>query len=103
MKKKNKLYTANKWNKSLFAQGIDRVEELLIVGQELGVIEQKGQTFYLHTDEELDQEEYPLSDDGYKIAVYQKGLRERLTDDKVIFDEVSKLVAKKLKEEIENR
>ena len=86
-----------------FAQGINRVEELLIVGQELGVIEQKGQTFYLHTDEELDQEEYPLSDDGYKIAVYQKGLRERLTDDKVIFDEVSKLVAKKLKEEIENR
>lgn len=86
-----------------FAQGINRVEELLIVSQELGVIEQKGQTFYLHTDEELDQEEYPLSDDGYKIAVYQKGLRERLTDDKVIFDEVSKLVAKKLKEEIENR
>lgn len=32
MKKKNKLYTANKWNKSLFAQGIDREHQNIFDG-----------------------------------------------------------------------
>ena len=32
MKKKNKLYTANKWNKSLFAQGIDREHQNVFDG-----------------------------------------------------------------------
>lgn len=88
-----------------FAQGINRVEELLIVGQEVGTIVQKGQTFYLPSQDEtlLDKEKYPFSEDGYKLAVYQKVLRETLTEDKDVFNLVSKRVAAKLKEVTEHR
>lgn len=88
-----------------FAQGINRVEELLIVGQEVGTIVQKGQTFYLPSQDEtlLDKEKYPFSEDGYKLAVYQKVLRETLTEDKDVFNLVSKRVASKLKEVTEHR
>ena len=47
MKKKNKLYTANKWNQPLFAQGVDREHQNIFDGLLRSNIQNIGTTSVL--------------------------------------------------------
>ena len=54
MKKKNKLYTANKWNQPLFAQGIDRVHQNVFDGLLSSSIQNIGTTSVLGNPTKID-------------------------------------------------
>ena len=54
MKKKNKLYTANKWNQPLFAQGIDRVHQNIFDGLLSSSIQNIGTTSVLGNPTKID-------------------------------------------------
>lgn len=54
MKKKNKLYTANKWNQPLFAQGIDREHQNIFDGLLSSSIQNIGTTSVLGNPTKID-------------------------------------------------
>lgn len=54
MKKKNRLYTANKWNQPLFAQGIDRVHQNVFDGLLSSSIQNIGTTSVLGNPTKID-------------------------------------------------
>lgn len=56
MKKKNKLYTANKWNQPLFAQGIDREHQNIFDGLLSSSIQSTGTTSVLGNPTKIDLE-----------------------------------------------
>ena len=79
-----------------YNKGINNAAEIAIVGQDLGIIKKKGQTFYLPDYEGGKLDKYEQTDDGLKIAVYQKVLIETLEEDEILRQEVGEMVRKRL-------
>lgn len=79
-----------------YNKGINRAAEIAVVGQNLGIIKKKGQTFYLQNYQGDKLKEYPESEDGLKIGVYQKGLIENLENDEMLRHEIGEMVKKEL-------
>lgn len=83
-----------------YNKGINNAAEIAVVGQDLGVIEKKGQTFFLkdYEGENIDTEKYEITDNGIKLAVYQKNLIETLEEDEELRKEIGDIVKEKLLE-----
>lgn len=84
-----------------FNEGINQAAEIMVMGLELGVINQVGQTFYLPGEHE-ETFGYDQTEEGLKLAVYKKNLINELKINKPLAKEITKLVTSELARRNEN-